>query len=306
MYNAAGDPELFECGPYMADPEVELDDWFARAKRDSGASVVRFWAYQSYTMGGEDWRGIDRVMRLASKHQIKVIPVLENQWHECTSGEYKDSSWYASGYLEPYGRYKLSYREYVRRIVTRYRDERAILGWMLMNEAESMTLQQVADPEALYSFARSVSAYIKSLDGNHLVTLGVIGGQQPGTSDDGYERLHSLDTIDFLDSHDYDPEHEAMPSDVARDLSVSKKVGKPLVIGEAGITVTDLKDGNRIETVASRAAKFDAKLAAFFGAGGGGYLVWAWHPTNIGAYDFTTGDPLNQTLKKHAGSLSIR
>ncbi len=306
MYNAAGDPRMFECGPHMANPDRELDDWFSRARNEFGGTVIRFWAFQSYTNGGIDWRSLDRVMQTANRHQIRVIPVLENQWRECTRGGYKASSWYSKGYLDGYGGYPASYKEYVRRVVTRYRDERAVFAWMLMNEAESQDASKVADADALYSFTSNMSGFIKSLDPNHMVTLGTIGGKQPGVAGGGYERLHALGTIDFLDAHDYDPENRPMSVDLAEDFAVSRRLDKPLVVGEAGITVDELPNQKRVESLASRAAKFDAKMGAFFGAGGSGYLVWAWHPETSSFHDFTTGDPLNAVLKKRSSSIAGR
>ena len=211
MYNAAGDPAVYQCGPWMSQPESELDQWFARARADFGGRVVRFWAYQRYTNGGTDWRGLDRVMRLANKHDLKVLPVLENHWAECTFGGIRDASWYGGGYQQPDSGYALSYQEYVRRVVTRYRDERAIFGWSLMNEAEGKTAGGADAAEALYTFARDMSALVKSLDSNHMVTLGVIGGGQPGVHGANFERLHGLPTIDFSEYHDYGANDEVLP-----------------------------------------------------------------------------------------------
>jgi hypothetical protein len=212
VYNAAGDPTIYECGPWMHNPDTELDEWFERLKRDSSARVIRFWAYQKYTNGGTDWRGLDRVMRLANKHDLKVIPVLENQWADCTEGGYKYDSWYAGGYLDPYGTYPISYKEYVKRVVERYKNEPAVAAWMLMNEAESKSATDgSAKPGALYTFASDMSQYVKSLDKNHLVTLGTIGSGQPGTAGADWERLHALDTIDFTEYHDYARNDEPMP-----------------------------------------------------------------------------------------------
>ena len=211
IYNAAGDPNIYQCGPGMQNPDEELDDWFGRFRRDSGGQVIRFWAYQSYTNGGTDWRALDRVMRLANKHGLKVIPVLENQWVECSEGGYKYDIWYSGGYLKPYGGYPLSYKEYVQRVVKRYKHEPAIAAWMLMNEAESKNNTGVENAEALYTFTRDMSAFVKGLDQNHLVTLGSIGTGQPGVCGSNYQRLYSIPTLDFMEFHDYNANDEAMP-----------------------------------------------------------------------------------------------
>jgi hypothetical protein len=451
MYNAAGDPDIYECGPWMQNPDKELDDWFGRFKRDSGGRVVRFWAYQSYTKGGADWRALDRVMRLANKHALKVIPVLENQWEECSEGGYKYDHWYSAGYLNPYGSYPLSYKEYLRRVTERYKNESTIAAWMLMNEAESKTATGAENAEALYAFTRDMSAFIKKLDQNHLVTLGTMGTGRPGVSVSNYQRLYSIPTLDFIEVHDYGANDEAMPGaplvaqaplntaiftqdrgwnwsnadyrqnkarvwetfsatvpsgaepfrriginlygDLVGDVYVdevrvgsrvynfdnatiqsvrsssnikvsnvsgtayddtpslklriamprgeqiwvpatpadgpgtevtvrvyvdvpgtvqkdtmaaaiyaSKKLNKPILMGEAGMTTFDSYNGSQLETPESRAAKFDAKIGAFFKEGGAGYLIWAWHPNSDRSYNFTTGDPLNIVLAKYATS----
>ena len=303
MYNAAGDPGIYECGPWMQNPDTELEDWFARFKRDSGGQVVRFWAYQSYTKGGTDWSAFDRVMRLANKYGLKVIPVLENQWVECSEGGYKYSSWYSDGYLKPYGSYPLSYKEYVRRVVERYKDEPAVAAWMLMNEAESKKPSGEEDPEALYAFASDMSVLIKGLDQNHLVTLGSIGTGQPGVSGSNYQRLYALPTLDFVEFHDYGANDEAMPGALANARHTARELNKPILMGEAGMTTCGAYNGSQQETSQSRAQKLEAKIGAFFDEGGAGYLIWAWHPNSDCSYDFTTGDPLNTVLTKYIADL---
>ncbi len=450
MYNAAGDPSIYECGPWMSNPEVELADWFARSKADFGGKVVRFWAFQRYTKGGTDWRAFDRVMRLAAQYDVKVIPVLENQWGDCTDAT-KTAAWYGGGYRQPSAINPLPYDEFVRRVVQRYRNEPAIFSWMLMNEAESRGSNGAADPASLLTFTRDMSALVKSLDPNHLVTLGVIGAGQPGTASADYDALHALPGIDYLTFHDYGNNDQPLPGapiivksplqsalfsvdkawafkqgtfvnntarawqtltwTVPAGVSPFQKLGiilrgpytgiayidrveiggrvldfedgttqgftstasitlansgdqrmsgnrslkltfnqptgsgqvsvpalategagtvitmrvyvdtpgtvspqntlaaamykatvldKPFVVGESGMTTCTSIGGTRIESAASRASKFDAKLGAFFGNGGSGYLVWAWEPNSSCGFAFSTGDPLNGALKRHA------
>ena len=328
LYNAAGDPSIYECGPWMSAPEVDLDAWFAHARADYGATVIRFWAFQSYTAGGTNWQSFDRVMRLAKQHDLHVIPVLDNQWGECTQGGDKDAQWYRDGYRSPYGTYPLSYRDFVGRLVERYRDDDTVLAWSLMNEAESQTLSGVADPDALLAFTRDLSTYVKSIDPQHLLMLGVIGGNQPGVDAAAFRRLYELDTLDVLEYHDYLADDEPLPGlpglpttgpadalDFARlvpsatdrlagVLNRAAELGKPVIVAEAGMSTCLPLRGGTVETPRSRAERFDAKLTAFFAAGGAGYLVWTWHPTDDCGVNFTPGDPLNQVLTKHAAQLA--
>jgi hypothetical protein len=39
-----------------------LDQMFQALSSQAGGKVLRFWAFQSYTSGGTDWSGIDRVV----------------------------------------------------------------------------------------------------------------------------------------------------------------------------------------------------------------------------------------------------
>jgi Cellulase (glycosyl hydrolase family 5) len=222
IYNAAGDPNINECGPPLADPDHELADWFGRVREQAGASVVRLWAFQSYTAAGTNWQALDRVVRVANQTGVKLIPVLDDQWGACTRNPPKSSDWYADGYHHPYGADALAYEEYVRRVVARYRDEPGILAWMLMNEAESADSSGASQPDALWQFADTMSGQIKRLDPHHLVFLGIAGGDHPGVA--GHLRsLQELENIDGLSFHDYGHDDEPLPGligDGAAALSV--------------------------------------------------------------------------------------
>jgi hypothetical protein len=339
-------------------------------------------------------------------------------------------------------------------VVARYAAAPAIADWALMNEAESRTLAGAPDPDALYAFARDMGAYVKQLDPNHLVTLGTIGGGQPGVDGPNLERLHRLPDIDFVEFHDYHAEDEplpgapliwkapliatlytqdhdwvwrdpgykqgparrwetwegmalaggtpfqriglnllpdfegdvyvdaieiggrrydfedgttqgwqvsgpaslsnvcgpalsgrralklrltgkgavqlwipataadtagtpirfhlyadsegylANPNTLAAAMAVARRLDKPILVGEAGMTICPSQPGWRPETAESRARKLDAKLEAFFRNGGAGYLIWAWEPAPACGHAFTSGDPLNAVLARHAAELT--
>jgi hypothetical protein len=301
----AANSAAYSCGS-SGDQTTYLAQMFQDVQTEAGGTVLRFWAFQSYTNGGTDWTGIDTVVATAKANGFKIIPVLENQWADCTLGGYKYDTWYSSGYKSPYGGYALSYRDYVGQIVNRYKNEPTIMAWMLMNEAECKNTSGTANPTALYNFAVGMSGYIKSLDPNHLVTLGTIGdGGQPGTESNNYLNLYAISTIDFAEAHDYNSDTVPLPGSSTGTLNLTCTdsslacnmarailvLGKPFIIGEAGIRA----GSGYTYTFSQRAGYFNQKIAAQWSNGGAGYLIWHWATTS-GGYDFGPGDPLNSVL----------
>ena len=262
----------------------------------AGTEVIRAWFFQALatTKGKRDWSAFDHTLAVAKAHGVKVIVTLGNQWGSCESGGYKTDSWYKTGYKTTVGsRESVPYRQYVQEIVTRYANDPTIAMWQLMNEAEIKTgksASSCAPVQDLYNFAADVSGLIKSIDRNHLVNLGTMGGSQCGSQGGDYQKLGSISTIDVLEFHDYGHDSTAMPTNLASDITASKALGKPIFVGEAGIQVAS---GGSLTT---RASEFTAKCKAAYQAGVGGWLVWSWNnnPSNPVSWEVGPGDP---TLK---------
>lgn len=280
-----------ECWYAMSDGSV-LDE--ALDAIGPGKEAFRSWFFESLatTNGERDWSGFDHTLSVARSHGVKVIATLTNQWGDCEDGTYKDEGWYAGGYA--------SYRDWVAEVVARYRNEPAILAWQLVNEAEVKPSRDAAQcsegaAETLEAFAADLSAVVKSIDPNHLVSLGTIGGGQCGTQNAEYQDVHEVSTVDLCEYHDYQP--GAIPGDQFNGLQVRidqcAELDKPLIIGEAGIRPSDVGG-----TLQDRADAFDAKLAARAAAGVDGELVWAWSSLGSTLTDFDVGpdDPLLDVL----------
>ena len=65
------------------------------------ANVLRVWAFQSYVSeNGEafDFSRFDRVVVGARRAGVRLIPVLENYWKDCTEGGQKTDAWFSTGY----------------------------------------------------------------------------------------------------------------------------------------------------------------------------------------------------------------
>ena len=302
IYNANSDGD---CGPAMSSGST-LDDSLSAMGASSNA--FRAWFFQSLaTTGGKrDWSAFDHTLAVARSHGVKVIATLTNQFADCEApGGYKDESWYTAGYRAPDPAGTVSYRDWVAEIVRRYKDDPTILAWQLVNEAEVRPSPDAADCSAnaeqiLRSFATDVSGLVKSIDPNHLVSLGTLGSGQCGAREAEYQDLHDVPTIDFCEYHDYEP-NAAMPGDEFNGLALRidqcHALHKPIFVGESGIVPNDVGG-----TLAARAEAFDAKFDAQFSAGVAGELVWNWSPSGsrLDDYDVGAGDPTIGVLARHA------
>lgn len=292
----ANDSGIYVCRNAPLDPKSYIQDTFDTLKSHR-INTIRFYAFQGYTKGGEDFSSMDRIVRLAEDKDIKLIPVLANQWGHCPGDVYKDSSWYNGGYLDIQENENTSYREHVRNIVTRYRDSHAILMWQLVNEAESRRVDGKSDPESLYNFAVDMSQFIKSIDPNHLVSLGTISTGQPGTQHKNFGVLHTIKDIDIVEAHDYHhqdkPWHDSPRNSIGAAYNASITLGKPFFIGESGIRA-GCKGCPSIE---ERVRIFGSKLDAAFSRDVDGYLLWRFEELESYSKDPCDNDPLCFTKK---------
>lgn len=321
LYDAAAS-DVYSCSPSTRLDDKELREALGSI-RESGGTVVRFWAYQTYTDGGTDFSGTDRLIDAARAEGLRVLPVLEDGPGNCSTGEsgrplssVSDDTWYSEGYRLPLGTAAVPYREYVARIAAHYRHEPAVLAWSLVNEAE--TQRREADgTSALVGFARDVSAVVRRVDPNHLITVGTQSNGAPGASGADFTDLYGLPDVDLTEVHDWGTwgaDDQAMPgagsdgdlpqadecqppdSPIACSFVLAAQLGKPLVVGEAGIAATDAAERTR------RANWFAAKIDAAFRAGAAGYLVWQLNRLNTDGYAVVVGaeDPLVQVLRQAA------
>ena len=326
LYDAAAS-DRYSCRPATRIPTDELEEQFRWLRENAGVTVVRFWAYQTYTDSGRDFSAVDRVVEAARKAGVRLLPVLEDGPGDCSTGEAGTSlaqadggRYYSEGYRRPYGDARSSLRDYARAIATHYRDEPTILGWMLVNEAETQE-RDSQGRSALVSFAGDLSAVVHAADPNHLVTLGTQGNGAPGGSGADFREVYNQQGLDFVEVHDwarYGSDTQALPgadgttlpgagstectsttAPVACSFAIARDIDKPLVVGEAGITATDAADRQR------RADLLQAKVSAALGAGAAGYLVWHYSSTATDGYDLvrSTRDPTFGVLRRAAAGL---
>ena len=331
VYNANSDGW---CAGAFSDAElaVELDE-IGLGGEEHG--VIRAWFFQTLATDkvtkGRDWSRMDRTLQIARAKGYKIIPTLTDQWGECGTDvtptySFKSEAWYTGGYTLPdpgmiegdpeigragYPDWK-SYRDWVAEIVDRYKGDPTILAWQLINEAEVNPGGAFGGCEPgdrpftiLRAWAEDVSNLVRSIDANHLISLGTIGGGQCGTQVYQYRDVHALPNIDLCEVHDYTP-NQAIPGDQWNGMSVRiqqcNELDKPLFVGEVGMW-PDHAGG----TFELRAAALRSKILAQRALGVDGHLAWAWigTPSTLMNYDIGPGDPVLDELREPGSTFRV-
>lgn len=290
------------CGPAFskADLAASLAD-------QRGGGVFRMWAFENDAYNAAthsfNWAPWDNALAEANAHGFKVIMTLDNQWGDCVNSGYKNLSWWRSGYKRTDGDGPLSYRAWVKAIVSRYAGNRAILAWQMINEGEaadsqSGTCEEANAAAAMKAFTGDIGGLIHSLDPGHLVSLGTMGSGQCGTRAADYKTVMSSPGTNLCEYHDYGSPGVPMPGDrwngLRVRLSQCAALGKPLFVGETGI------QESQVGSYAARAADFNRKFSAQDSAGVTGELIWSWNLNGSDSgWDVGPGDPSLSLLSKY-------
>lgn len=255
--------DFYKCGGWTRYSDTELDAALKYAKNNGGATVLRSWAFQSYTKSGTDWTGLDKLLRIAKDNGFKVILSLENGPGHCQLGNngqakwaYQGDTWYTNGYKVKYGTNQKTFYEYIDTIVPRYKNDDTILAWELVNEPDtSMRTNGIDDCRAggqtvIRAFASDLSSRIKALDSNHLVTVGAQSSGACGGSGPDYVDINDLPNIDFGTIHDYgywgDPNHS--------NWTLGEQMPLPGSVNNDGITLPSINSVECQKTYEARMA----------------------------------------------------
>jgi mannan endo-1,4-beta-mannosidase len=284
----------------------------------SGQEVARVFAFQhtATTNGVRDWSYMDAALATFAAHHVRVIMVLTDTWsgQPCTdSPTNRTIAWYQTGYKTDVEG-ATTYRDWVAQVVARYRNNPTIAIWQLVNEAEDpqaagdfppytqTTCPWQVSTDVMQAFANDMAGLVKSIDPNHLVSLGALQGYC-GSDTSSWQVTQSGPNIDVMDYHDYgypysplgDPDSNGFTASLARAAANNKA----LIVGEMGMEFTLVKT----PTTAYRATLFDAKLAAQFAAGSAGELFYMWSDgysaTPPRDMEITYGDPAIGLLAKY-------
>lgn len=256
-----------------------------------------------FRRGPEDWNeeafeNLDRVLMEAARHNLRVLICLGNWWRD-TGGVVRYLRWAglpdAADDTQPFGinieralafytneETRRLYREHVKRIVGRrnhltgtdYRDDPTIFGYELMNEAQAPTGRW----DMRRAWVAEMSAYVKSLDPDHLLAPGIWGYRTSWERREWLEE-HRLPSIDYCDAHIYPRDDtdsfvdspEALRDFIDNRAAAAFSVNKPLVLSEFGMTPEGYKDFSQVQW-------FHAFFESTARAGVGGAIYWILTP----------------------------
>ncbi|KAF7348472.1 CEL4a mannanase [Mycena venus] len=160
-----------------------------------------------------------------------------------------------------------TFKTYVQAVVTRYANEPTIMAWELANEPRCGGSNTVAFPTCntttITTWASTMSAFIKSLDSNHLVTIGNEGFfNRPssnnfdfvyqGTLGIDFEANIKISTVDFATFHMYSGSWGESNTDpwgvqwITDHSTVMKSANKPVIMEEFGVVISTGVTGDLI------------------------------------------------------------
>ncbi|KAK3905071.1 glycoside hydrolase superfamily [Staphylotrichum tortipilum] len=198
--------------------------------------------------GANGLQRLDYVVSSAAAHGLKLIINFVNNWNDYGGiNAYVNafggsaSTWYTNTAAQA------QYQKYIEAVVSRYKTSTAVFAWELANEPRCSG----CDASVIYNWAAKTSQYIKSLDSNHMVTIGdegfgpLTGGDgsypyQAGAG--GYTWVDNLNisTLDFGTLHLY-PDSWGQPYTwgdlwVSTHAAACVKANKPCILEEYGGT----------------------------------------------------------------------
>lgn len=247
-----------------------------------GTTVFRAWFYEGLagTPTARDWAAFDHTLAAAARHNMKVIVSLSGEWGDCQDypqGFRKTRSWFQTGYTQNEAS-GVSYRNWVKEIVTRYSGNTSIFSFELLSEPEAPEAQDGSCTEslaapAMRSWLTDMVSVVRGIDNNHLISVGTIGSGQCGTQGADYQSFFAVPGVDLCDYHDYGSPSTAISGDQWNGLALRftqcNTAGKAFIISEAGITGAEVNGDLQL-----RATDFNIKINAWDSNGVDGYTLW--------------------------------
>jgi mannan endo-1,4-beta-mannosidase len=255
-----------------------------------GATAVRSWAFLDGAHNGvafqelsggrivqnpgpDGLERLDALIAAAEEFDLRLVLPFVNYWKDFGGiPRYLEWLGIAGGpdafYRHPSAR--AAYKAWVEALLTRrntrtgrlYAEEPAVMAWELANEPRC---EIPGGRDLLLDWIGEMSAFVKSLDRNHLLAVG----------DEGYHDSHGVDGEAILDFGDIDfgtyhwyPAHMGHPPSFGetwiRDhIRAGERANKPMLLAEYGL-----------ETPAERKHWYSRWAESVAAAGGAGHLLW--------------------------------
>ena len=287
--------------------------WGFGVTNNAGSSGVYFQvlnstgSYINYNSNGVP--RLDYVVAAAEKYNVKLVLPFVNNWDDlggintyvnAFGGDKK--SWYTNS------RAQAAYRQWISVAVNRYKNSPAIFSWQLGNEPRC----QGCATSVITNWAQQTSAYIKSLDPNHLVSLGDEGwlrgggnGGYPYQASEGidWEANLKISTLDYGTVHMY-PTAWGQTSSwgstwIAEHAQRGAASGKPVVIEEYGW------EGQPTNIVGPWQTTIEQSSNIALGQ------FWQWGDESTRSYGdvyslYSSSSSYNQLVTQHAAKLNAK
>ncbi len=255
----------------------------------------------AFNDGATGLEKLDYVIAKAGEENLRLILPLTNNWGAFGGMDqyniWADSDYHSDFYTDP--EIRGWYQEWIEHLLNRtntitgiaYKDDPTIMAWELANEPRCIGDGGPADgswgtglfprdpsctADTITPWVEEMSAYIKSIDSNHLVTTGDEGFfNDPDGADWMYDGSDGVDTvawasvptIDYMSFHLY-PDHWGTDAEwgnqwIVEHNAAAKDIKKPALLGEFGW-----------QDKSSRNAVYQDWLTTSLATGGAGSLVW--------------------------------
>ncbi|MBN2441411.1 MAG: cellulase family glycosylhydrolase [Spirochaetales bacterium] len=320
--------DLFTCEPAV------LDTRFAEMASD-GIKVVRTWGWSN-----EDWHGFEKqpgvydenqfmlfdyIMEAARKNGIRIVIVFTGYW-EAYGGIDQSLKWQGlpsgdhasrSVYFKNAG-CKQHFKNYAAHFINRinsisgmpYKEDPVLFAWQLMNEPryQNATPNEDATGETFRAWIDEMAGYIKSLDSNHMVSLGIEGHESRygfgGNEGNPFIYSHQSPYIDYTTAHPY-------PTEEWADLTLGEtenlvrawisdahnEVGKPFVMDEFNVHSSKV----------NRSEWWNALFNVLEDNDAAGSCFWTYNGRNIDStFGASHGAPELSVLKAHSVVMSSK
>ncbi|KAF8799264.1 glycoside hydrolase family 5 protein [Phlegmacium glaucopus] len=244
----------------------------------AGGTTVRTWGFNEVTSaignyyqiwsgstptintGATGLQNFDNVIAAAKANGIHLIVALTNNWSDYGGmdvyvkqilGSANHDLFYTDASVID------AYKNYIEAFVGRYVDEPTIMAWELANEprcrGSTGNTTGTCTSTTITDWVKEISAFIKSIDCDHLVAIGDEGFyNEPNAATGPYQGKEGIDfdanlaisTIDFGTFHSY-PEPWGQGDNeiawgtqwIADHFASQARAGKPVILEEFGVTI---------------------------------------------------------------------